>query len=144
MLNGKFFQINIAETFHLKKQRFSFIAAIVWFIISTVLLTIPGSSLPKEDWLVKIWFDKWVHIGMFSIMVFFYCRAIHKKFTTIKKLKNAFLLIGLGCLLYGIGMEFVQKYFVANRSFDGGDIIADAVGCTVGFLYSNRKYHIKN
>ena len=37
-------------------------------------------------------------------------------------------------------MEYVQKYYVPNRSFDAGDIIADAVGSVLGTVYSIRKY----
>lgn len=124
----------------LRKVKPSFIPAIIWLSISTFLLTIPGSVLPQENWLGKIWFDKWVHIGMFAILVWLFCWAIHKKYIKNIKLTKTFIVIGLLCLGYGIGMEFVQKYFVANRSFDTGDIIADAVGCTIGFLYSNRKF----
>lgn len=136
----KIFHLILHKIFLLKKLKPTFIPAIIWLIISTILLIIPGSALPQENWLGKIWFDKWVHIGMFSIMVFLCCWAIHKKYTDNNKLTNSFLLIGLCCLFYGIGMEFVQKYFVANRSFDTRDIIADAVGCTIGFLYSSRRF----
>lgn len=55
-------------------------------------------------------------------------------------LKKLFLIAAILSLAYGIGMEFVQKYFIPNRSFDVGDIAADAVGCTIGFLYSWRRY----
>ncbi len=30
--------------------------------------------------------------------------------------------------LYGIGMEYVQKYFIPGRDFDLADIIADMIG----------------
>ena len=40
-------------------------------------------------------------------------------------------------------MEFIQKYFIPNRSFDVGDIVADGVGCAAGLLISLRLY-IKN
>jgi VanZ family protein len=127
----------------LKKIKPSFIPLICWFIISTILLTIPGSAFPQENWLGKIWFDKWVHIGMFAIMTFLGCWAIHKKHTVAGKLRAAFMWIGLTCLVYGIGMEFVQLHFITNRSFDNGDIVADVIGCTVGVLYSTKRY-IKN
>lgn len=125
-----------------KKIKPSFIPLICWFIISTILLTLPGSAFPQENWLGKIWFDKWVHIGMFAIMTFLACWAIipKKKWVDLRKLRQSFLIIGLSCLCYGIIMEFVQKYFIPNRSFDGGDIIADAVGCTIGFIYSAKRF----
>lgn len=125
----------------MKKIKPSFLPFIIWFIISTVLLTLPGSALPQENWLGKIWFDKWVHIGMFSIMAFLACWGYTKKtWVDFRKLKENFILIGCGCLLYGIAMEFVQKYFIPNRSFDAGDIIADGIGSTIGVLYSLRRY----
>jgi VanZ family protein len=129
----------------LKKIKPSFIPLICWFIISTILLTLPGSAFPQENWLGKIWFDKWVHIGMFAIMTFLGCWAIipKKKWVDLRKLRQSFLIIGLSCLCYGIIMEFVQKYCITNRSFDEGDIVADTIGCTVGVLYSIKKY-IKN
>ena len=125
----------------LKKIKPTLIPFIIWFIISIILLTLPGSVLPQENWLGKIWFDKWVHIGMFAIMVFLATWGFpKKKWNDLKKLRQNFMWIALSCLLYGIIMEFVQKYWIPNRSFDGGDIIADAAGCTLGLLYSLRRY----
>ncbi len=126
------------------KLKPSFIPAIFWFILSTVLLILPGSKLPGEDWMGKIWLDKWIHIGMFSIMVILWCRPMLLKGFENNKLKNIFLSWGIGWLMYGIGMEFIQKYFIPNRSFDAGDIVADAIGCTIGVLYSIRRYIKKN
>ncbi|HMK24562.1 MAG TPA: VanZ family protein [Chitinophagaceae bacterium] len=124
----------------MKKIKPSFIPAITWFIISVVLLTLPGSAFPKENWLDKIWFDKWVHIGMFAIMVSLWCWAMLKMYSVSTRLRTVFIWIGLLSLSYGIGMEFVQKYFINNRSFDEGDIIADAVGCTLGVFFSLKRY----
>ncbi len=110
------------------------LAAIVWFLVSTILLTLPGNDFPQENWLEKIWFDKWVHIGMFAIMTWLWCIAIGKGN------RQKFYRIGMTCLLYGVAMEFVQKYFIPNRSFDVGDIIADAAGAIAGIWYSLRRY----
>ena len=88
----------------------------------------------------KIWLDKWIHIGMFGIMVILWCRAMLLKQYEIQKTKKFFLYLGIGWLLYGIGMEFVQKYFIPNRSFDIGDILADAAGCAIGVIYSTSRY----
>lgn len=81
---------------------------------------------------------------MFSIMVVLWCRAMLKKHNGSKQLKNIFLRLALIWVAYGIGMEFVQKYFIPGRSFDVGDILADAAGCTVGVVYSIRSYIKKN
>lgn len=124
----------------MNKRKISLLLAISWFIISVILLTLPGSAIPKEDWLGKIWIDKWVHVGMFSVMVYLWCVVVLKQNVENEKLKLIFWIVSAFCLTYGIGMEFVQKYFIPNRSFDVGDIIADAVGCSVGLVYSLRRY----
>ncbi|MGQ0737844.1 MAG: VanZ family protein [Bacteroidota bacterium] len=124
----------------MKKLRPSVLPALLWLIISTVLLTLPGSAFPKDDWFSKIWFDKWVHIGLFALLVFLWCWSLLSHKMDISKLKRGFMTIALLAFAYGIGMEFVQKHFVVNRFFDKGDILADAGGCTLGWLFSYRRY----
>ena len=127
------------EIISLKKIKPSYFPAAFWFIISTVLLTLPGSAFPKEDWLNRIWIDKWIHIGLFSILVFLCCWAVHDK-TSKEKLKIYFMSWAVAGITYGIVMEFIQKYFIPNRSFDIGDIIADAAGSLLGLIYSAWRY----
>jgi VanZ family protein len=126
----------------LKRSDISLPAAICWFIISTILLTLPGSTLPQENWMDKIWVDKWVHIGMFSLLTVLWCMGWRslKKPTDFQKWKRVCIIIGCVWLMYGISMEFVQKYLIPNRSFDPGDILADAVGCTIGVIFSIKRY----
>ena len=126
----------------MKKTYYPLIGAIGWFILSIILLTLPGTAFPEEDWLDKIWFDKWVHIGMFSIMVVLWCMSLYvlKRGSDLQQLKQYFILITILCLAYGIGMEFIQKNFIPHRSFDFGDIVADAAGCSVGLIFSTKRY----
>ncbi|HEX4875773.1 MAG TPA: VanZ family protein [Chitinophagaceae bacterium] len=114
--------------------------AIAWLTITTILLVLPGSSFPQEDWLSKIWFDKWVHIGLFAVMTFLWGRMVRNNNSNISIKRKWILYVAVAVLLYGIGMEFIQKYFVPNRSFDNGDIAADAAGSFLGFLLYNRMY----
>lgn len=89
----------------------------------------------------NIQLDKWIHIFLFSVMALSLCWGIYKSNKTNTHLNlRYFIVAGLICTAYGIIMEFVQKYYVPNRSFDVGDIIADAVGAALGTFYSIRKY----
>ena len=70
-------------------------------------------------------------------MVFLWCRSI----TTLTEKKSIlFIQVAFYFFLYGIAMEFVQKYFIPNRSFDIGDIIADGVGSIMGLIISLKVY----
>ena len=112
-----------------------YLPALLWFVLCCVLFTLPGSAFPKEDWLDLIWFDKWVHIGLISILVLLPCFG--RRFSTRQSLTLTYILLFvlLGSL-YGVVMEYVQLYFVANRSFDGGDIVADIIGALLGGAFA--------
>jgi len=120
----------------LKKDQLATWPALIWFLATTVLLCLPGSTFPKENWFDKIWLDKWIHIGLFAVMVFLWCRAIRPE----RKKNSFFLQVALYFFLYGIAMEFIQKYFIPYRSFDAGDILADGVGSLAGLLFSLKVY----
>lgn len=77
---------------------------------------------------------------MFTGLVFLWCWAMLLKYPPDKHLRNIFAWLALAGLVYGAGMEFVQKYFIPGRSFDVGDILADAAGCGVGLVYSVGRY----
>jgi len=122
------------------KLRPTYFPAIFWLIIATVLLLLPSSKLPGEDWMGKLWIDKWIHVGIFSFMVIFWCWPMQLKQIERKKLKMLFFYIGAWWLFYGVMIEFIQKYFIPGRSFDFGDILADAAGCTIGVFYSTGRF----
>lgn len=119
-----------------KKTSWLHIPALIFLVISIYLLTIPGKDLPEVGLFDKIpLFDKWVHMGMFGILVFLFAMAFQKKIHV-----HPFTLpfIALMALVYGIAMEYVQKYWVPNRSFDVTDILADGTGCVIGWWLAVR------
>jgi VanZ family protein len=125
----------------LNKTTLAFVGAIAWFLISILLLTIPGTAFPEEDWLDKIWFDKWVHVGMFASLVVLWCLAFRlSKRNRGVNLSRTFWTIAIIFLGYGVAMEFIQQNFVPHRSFDSGDIVADVVGCAAGLVFSMKRY----
>ena len=121
------------------KTRSSFILAIGWLIASIILLTLPGSAFPKENWLNKIWADKWIHVILFAVLIVLWCRATGRV-SKNNSIKKYFIVIAILGIAYGIGMEFVQEYLVTSRSFDRGDIIADTAGCLAGLGFSLLRY----
>ncbi len=120
-----------------------FLPAVSWFILSFILLTLPGSTVPRYPWLATIRADKWVHIGLFGMLCFLSMLPFRVSGYHNQQRKNWFLFITLCGILYGISMEFVQERWVINRSFEYGDITADAAGCILAYYISLRKLLVK-
>ena len=72
-------------------------------------------------------------------MVILWCGASISINISGKKIR-LFIYIALYSFLYGVIMEFIQKYFIPNRSFDLGDIAADGMGSGIGLLLSVKLY----
>jgi len=125
----------------LNRIRFSLSLAIFWLALTTVLLCLPGSALPDRNWFSTIQLDKWIHIGLFGVLVFVWCGAIRRKVDNPVTIKNYFLGACSFAIAYGVAMEFVQDAFIANRSFDVWDICADAAGCVAGWYFSRRYFN---
>ena len=115
------------------KLRFiSFLPAIAWFILIYILLTLPGKDIPKNDWFEAVYFDKWVHTGLFAGLVFLFSYPLYK---TYSYKSSFYFLIVLLSVLYGVGMEYVQKYFTIDRTFDITDMLADTFGSLLGYAF---------
>ncbi len=97
-----------------------------WFTLMNVLFFLPGSAFPKENWLSAIYFDKWVHIGLFLVLAFLARTALklHRK--------NEAMVLLVVLLIYGLSVEWVQGHWVVNRSFDLNDVWADMTGGLLG------------
>ena len=111
-----------------------FIPAVIWFIIANILFLMPGPDVPTISFLDVIYFDKWVHAGLFFGLTFLTAYPFIKAGRSTKKL---LIFICIAYALYGILIEFLQKYVAYERDFDVNDMIADAVGCFLGYIAAN-------
>lgn len=112
----------------------------LWLIILTVLHCLPGDEIPTGGLFNIPQLDKVVHFCLFMILVILSCRVIDRTAINPSRLKKIYLTIAISGLLYGIAMEFVQYYFIINRTFDIADMAADAVGSYGGFLFATKRY----
>ena len=108
--------------------------ALIWTLIIFILLTIPGSLLPSEPGFKIPEFDKFIHISIFCVFVILWSFYFAAK--TEKKNRSIFFVLFISACLYGIAMEYVQKYFIPRRDFDLEDILADLIGSALGFIIS--------
>jgi VanZ family protein len=124
---------------YLKKYFANLYAAVGWTLLIFILLSLPGSMIPNESTFVIPNFDKVVHIGLFGGFVFIWSLYFSVKRGPSRKLLRSFFIIFVIAVLYGIGMEYVQKYFIPLRYYDEGDIIADMIGAGLAYGICNLR-----
>ncbi|MFC4873392.1 VanZ family protein [Negadavirga shengliensis] len=116
------------------------IPALIWTIGVLYAIFSPGSNVPK----IPKFFgsDKLIHFMLFFGLVFLWNRVINEKPHPIEK-KNRYFFTNylVFWILFAIFTEYMQRY-VPGRSFDGWDIVANALGGTIGtvvFVYLNKR-----
>ena len=119
---------------------------LIWVIAEIILvfliLTSPiDISNQTSHWFDNLPIDKLIHICLFcslALSIFIY---FQDSTNSILKTIRAKALALIFCILYGIGLEYYQKYFVPSRSFDVIDMLADATGALVALPFFNWVRH---
>ena len=106
-----------------------------WTILVVTLLCLPGSMVPGKGIFSMPNLDKFVHIFLFGTNVLlwgWHYGQVAPHFRWLRQiiLSDVALTIGLG-----IGLEYVQKYWIPNRTFDGQDILADMTGAILAGIW---------
>jgi len=94
----------------------------------TVLLLFPATIAPKID---VPSFDKIGHLVVFAVLV-----ILWGLFISAKKASTDFNIykVLLGAFIYGIVIEALQGLFIASRTADGWDLLANTVGILLGWI----------
>jgi len=129
---GTFF-IYQTMIYFLKKHFGKVYFPIGWTLVIAILLALPGSLLPNESKFKIPHFDKIVHIGLFGGFVFLWGLFLSNRVYSYRALLRLFFLVFVLANIYGIGMEYVQKYCIPLRDFDEADIIADMIGAGLAY-----------
>ena len=118
----------------------SFLPGIIWFVVSLVLLALPGDDLPHSKIFNIPFFDKYIHLAMFFILTALFCYPFFYLSEEPAVIKGWFTRVTIYAIVYGILMEYVQKFFVKERSFDLADMFFDALGCLAGLVAATQIY----
>ncbi len=117
-----------------------FLPGIIWFYIVLVGLCFPGSgNKDKKSWFDSIYGDKFVHAFLFGLLVYFFVKPILKAELTLKEKRAWLLKIALAGSIWGLTTEFIQKFFIPNRSFELMDWAADTCGIIIAAFYLHNK-----
>ena len=122
---------------------------LVWvifeFVLIFILLSMPGSEIQGTSWISIIlhlpFADKIIHMGLFgslALSLFFHFEQYSNVSFRSTRTKALSLIL---CIVFGIGMEFYQKYFVPTRGFEVGDMLADATGALLALPFFNWVKH---
>ena len=109
--------------------------AILWTSIIIFLLCMPGSQVPKTagSFTFPPGTDMAVHVVLFAVLHVLWARSFQRGFIS----SEYSIRIGSFIVAFGIVMEFIQYFFVPNRSFEWEDIVADILGVVIGHFYLN-------
>jgi len=105
------------------------------FISLVVLLlsTIPGSSLHKVPIIEIPNLDKLIHFIMYFSLATAILLDVYKEYDKLSS--KAIWTAILFPFFYGVLMEFLQKYFVENRTADVLDALANTVGLLTALIF---------
>lgn len=106
----------------------------LWALIILVLCGIPGRDIPHISFLELLSFDKFVHAGIFFILILLTIRGfvVQTQFNNLKLKAKRYAFIM--CVLYGALLEIMQGLVFIERSADIYDFIANSTGCVIGLL----------
>ncbi|MEO7768828.1 MAG: VanZ family protein [Ferruginibacter sp.] len=116
-----------------------FIPGIAWFFVVLVLLCLPGNDVPSINWLSKIYFDKWVHTGIFGLLALLFMLPLAISPMEKKEKLHYFIRIAIATSLWGLTTEFIQKFWIDGRSFDLFDWAADSLGAGIAFFICKKR-----
>jgi glycopeptide antibiotics resistance protein len=120
--------------------------AMLWALLILILCGIPGKDIPHISFLELLSFDKFVHAGIFFVLLLLTVRgfSLQSKFPQLKKLAKFVAL--LFCIIYGGSLEIMQGTLFVDRSADVFDFIANTFGATMGWVlyeWMESKFLIK-
>lgn len=121
----------------------NFLPGIAWFFIVAFLVFMPGSDVPKVGWLNIPYFDKIAHAGLFGGLTLLFCLPYFKAHFSFQQKLNYFIRVSLASIVWGLGVEFIQKFYVPGRSFDLVDWAADTAGVLIGFWLCRKIITLK-
>ena len=116
-----------------------FLPGIAWFFVVGILTLMPARDVPEVGWFDKIaHFDKFVHAVLFGGLVILFGIPILKSQIPSRQKVNYAIRVCIAAVVWGITIEFLQKFFVPSRDFDLLDWAADTIGAIIALWIITR------
>lgn len=110
----------------------------VWAVLILIASAISGEKIDRVKLIEIPYFDKFVHLFMYLVLVFLLLLAIRedKKRNNFSS-KNLFWCFII-TFLYSFLMEMLQRFVFVARSFEIPDLIANSIGILLGIVLIKR------
>ncbi len=106
----------------------------IWALIIFGLCSMPGRFIPSPSWLELLSFDKWVHAGIFFVLVSLACAGIF-----LHQHPGYFVFVyGVAAIIYGGLLEVMQAKVFSERSADWQDFVANSFGCLMALIFHKK------
>lgn len=115
-------------------KKYSYHLSILWALVIFGLCSMPGRFIPSVSWLELLSFDKWVHAGIFFMLLTLFGISV----TAHRQNKNLVYLYFILSVLYGGALEIMQATVFIDRSADWIDMVANSFGCLIALLLNRR------
>jgi VanZ family protein len=111
--------------------------ALLWALLIFILCSLPGHDIPHISFLELLEFDKFIHAGIFFVLMLFMTRGLllQERFPVLQKDPRLFSL--LICIAYGGALELMQGAFFVERTADIYDFIANSFGALLALWNYN-------
>lgn len=111
--------------------------SMLWALIILVLCGMPGKDIPHISFLELLSFDKFVHAGIFFVLILLTVRGFLLQTRFIKFQHSARSFAFVICIVYGGSLEIMQGTIFTDRSADIFDFIANSFGSVMGLVFYN-------
>jgi VanZ family protein len=105
------------------------LAAAGWTWAIFYLSTLPAGEVPQAGTVMPDYINHGAAYGLLAFLLFLAWQRTRRS-----RLAIIFGVIVGWCLVFGLGMEFAQKYLTTTRHFSLWDLLADGVGAAILFL----------
>ena len=107
---------------------------IVWSLLILTVCLMPGDNLPSSSLLSFKGADKVIHATLYLVLMILVGKGLGTCFSSSYSRSKIFVIAFLYCLFLGVGIELIQSVFVAGRLGDIFDVLANAIGASMGAL----------
>lgn len=113
--------------------------ALLWALLILVLCLLPGRDLPQWRWADLLSLDKWVHAGLFAVLVVLLVVGLKRQYGTAWARSRGLWTSAIACILYGVALELMQGLLMQGRTADPLDAAANTAGTLIGLVYLRRE-----